>query len=48
VIVPGPASELFAALLHVGLRIDGPPAVFCASWQGPAFDRYVPINFAYG
>jgi GNAT superfamily N-acetyltransferase len=47
VIVPGPAEELFPALLRAGLRID-PPAIFCSSWDGPAFDRYVPMNFAYG
>ncbi len=48
VIVPGPASALYTALLRAGLRIDGPPAIFCSSWDGPAFDRYVPMNFAYG
>jgi hypothetical protein len=48
VIVPGPADPLFPALLRAGLRVDGPPAIFCSSWDGPAFDRYVPMNFAYG
>jgi hypothetical protein len=48
IIVPGPADELFPTLLRAGLRIDGPPAIFCSSWPGPSFDRYVPMNFAYG
>jgi GNAT superfamily N-acetyltransferase len=48
IIVPGPADDLFPALLRAGLRIDGPPAIFCSSWKGPSFDRYVPMNFAYG
>jgi GNAT superfamily N-acetyltransferase len=48
VIVPGPAGAMFTGLLGAGLRIDGAPAVFCSSWDGPAFDRYVPMNFAYG
>jgi GNAT superfamily N-acetyltransferase len=48
VIVPGTASGVFVPLLRAGLRIDGPPAIFCASWPGPAYDRYLPINFAYG
>jgi hypothetical protein len=45
-IVPGHASESFLLLLRAGLRIDGGPALYCSSWEGPRFDRYLPMNFA--
>lgn len=46
VAVPGPASEAWSALLAAGLRIDGAPAIYSATWQGPPFERYLPLNFA--
>jgi GNAT superfamily N-acetyltransferase len=46
VLVPGPAVHVLPALLAAGLRIDGVPAVYCATWSGPAFDRYLPMSFA--
>jgi hypothetical protein len=45
-VVPGPAISALQPLLEAGVRIDGTPAVFCASGPGPAFDRYVPMSFA--
>jgi GNAT superfamily N-acetyltransferase len=45
VIVPGPSAAL-VPLCRAGLRIDGVPALFCADWDGPRFDRYLPMNFA--
>lgn len=45
-IVPGPATEAFVPLLRAGLRIDGGPAIYCGTWDGPQFDRYLPMNFA--
>jgi GNAT superfamily N-acetyltransferase len=46
VVVPGPALDAWLPLLSAGLRIDGPPAVFSATWGGPPFERYLPLNFA--
>jgi hypothetical protein len=46
VVVPGPAREAWLPLLKAGLRIDGPPAIYSATWPGPPFDRYLPLNFA--
>jgi GNAT superfamily N-acetyltransferase len=48
VIVPGPAAEALLPLMRAGLRMDGPPALFCGTWDGPQFDRYLPMNFALG
>jgi GNAT superfamily N-acetyltransferase len=45
-VVPGPAREVWLPLIRAGLRIDGPPAIYSASWGGPPFDRYLPLNFA--
>lgn len=45
-IVPGPAAEALVPLLGAGLRIDGGPALYCGTWHGPQFDRYLPMNFA--
>lgn len=45
-IVPGTATEAFVPLLRAGLRIDGGPALYCGNWDGPRFDRYLPMNFA--
>ncbi len=46
VVVPGPARNAWLPLLRAGLRIDGPPAIYSATWAGPPFDRYLPLNFA--
>lgn len=45
-IVPGPAADALLPLMRAGLRIDEPPVLYCSSWDGPRFDRYLPINFA--
>lgn len=45
-IVPGPATQAFVPLLAAGLRIDGGPAIYCGTWNGPQLDRYLPMNFA--
>lgn len=45
-VVPAPAREAWLPMLRAGLRIDGPPAIYSASWEGPPFDRYLPLNFA--
>jgi GNAT superfamily N-acetyltransferase len=45
-IVPGPAGDALLPLMRAGLRIDEPPVLYCSSWDGPRFDRYLPINFA--
>jgi GNAT superfamily N-acetyltransferase len=44
--VPGPAAEAFTALLKSGLRLDGPPVVFCASDDSIDHSRYLPSTFA--
>jgi GNAT superfamily N-acetyltransferase len=46
VLVPGPAQETLAALLQAGLRLEGPPALFCASRAGIDHARYLPATFA--
>jgi hypothetical protein len=45
-IVPGPAADALLPLMRAGLRIDEPPVLYCSNWDGPRFDRYLPINFA--
>ena len=44
--VPGPAAETFTALLKAGMRLDGPPVVFCASDESIDHSRYLPSTFA--
>jgi GNAT superfamily N-acetyltransferase len=44
--VPGPAAEPFAALLRAGMKLDGPPIVFCASELTIDHTRYLPSTFA--
>ena len=44
--VPGAAAEPFAALLRAGMRLDGPPIVYCATEPGIDHSRYVPATFA--
>ncbi|MEP7361583.1 MAG: GNAT family N-acetyltransferase [Chloroflexota bacterium] len=44
--VPGPAAEPFAALLRAGMRLDGPPIIFCASELTIDHTRYLPSTFA--
>ena len=43
--LPGP-SAAFAELLGAGLRIEGPPVIYCATWPGPPYARIVPTGFA--
>ncbi len=43
--VPGPSSAL-APLLGAGFRFDGPPAIYCSTGAGPAFERYLVGTFA--
>jgi len=44
--VPGAASETFVALLHAGMRLEGPPAVFCATDLRVDHSRYLPASYA--
>jgi GNAT superfamily N-acetyltransferase len=44
--VPGPASETFETLLKAGLRLEGPPVVYCATELRIDHSRYVPSTFA--
>lgn len=44
-IVPGVAADALLPLLEGGLRIEGGPAVYGADWDGPPFDRYLPMGF---
>jgi GNAT superfamily N-acetyltransferase len=44
--VPGPARETFVALLHAGMRLEGPPAIFCASELRIDHTRYLPASYA--
>jgi hypothetical protein len=44
--VPGVAAEPFAALLLAGMRLDGPPIIYCATDPGIDHSRYVPATFA--
>lgn len=46
VTVPGVAAHALGPLLAGGLRIDGGPAIYAADWDGPPFDRYLPMNSA--
>ena len=45
VIVPGPAPAL-PVLLRAGFRLDGAPAIFCATAPVLAAESYLPRNFA--
>jgi hypothetical protein len=45
-VVPGVAVGALLPLLRAGMRIDGGPAVYAATWPGPPFERYLPMNFA--
>ena len=44
--VPGPAKDTLMALLAAGLRLDGPPAIYCASEPRPDHARYLPVTLA--
>jgi hypothetical protein len=44
--VSGQASETFTALLHAGMRIEGPPAVYCATELRIDHSRYLPASYA--
>lgn len=44
--VPGPAAGAFTALLNAGMKLDGPPVVFCASDVAIDHSRYLPSTFA--
>jgi GNAT superfamily N-acetyltransferase len=44
--VPGPAKETLMALLAAGLRLDGPPAIYCASEPRTDHARYLPVTLA--
>jgi GNAT superfamily N-acetyltransferase len=44
--VPGPAKEAFVALLRAGMRIEGPPAIYCATEQRIDHSRYLPASYA--
>ena len=44
--VPGAANETFVALLHAGLRLEGPPAIFCATEMRFDHSRYLPASYA--
>ncbi len=44
--VPGAANETFVALLHAGMRLEGPPAIYCASELRIDHSRYLPASYA--
>jgi hypothetical protein len=44
--VPGQANETFTALLHAGMRLEGPPAIFCATELRVDHSRYLPASYA--
>lgn len=44
--VPGAANETFVALLHAGMRLEGPPAIYCASDLRMDHSRYLPASYA--
>jgi GNAT superfamily N-acetyltransferase len=46
VLVPGPAQQTLVALLRAGLRLEGPPALFCSSRASIDHARYLPATFA--
>lgn len=43
--VPGPASNLFVALLQAGMRLRGAPLIFCATEPRMDHSRYLPATF---
>lgn len=45
VYVPGPSTSL-APLIEAGFRINGNPAIWSSSADGPAWDGYLPASFA--
>lgn len=44
--VPGPAAETFETLLKAGLRLEGPPIIYCATELRIDHSRYLPATFA--
>lgn len=44
--VPGPANETFVTLLHAGMRLEGPPAIYCANDLRIDHSRYLPASYA--
>jgi len=44
--VPGAAGQTFSGLLAAGLRLDGPPAIYCANRRVSDHSRYLPATFA--
>lgn len=44
--VPGTAAATFAALLKSGMRLDGPPVIYCATELRIDHSRYLPATFA--
>jgi GNAT superfamily N-acetyltransferase len=44
--VPGPAGAAFAGLLAAGMRLDGPPVIFCSSRTAIDHGRYLPATAA--
>jgi GNAT superfamily N-acetyltransferase len=44
--VPGSANETFVALLHAGMRLEGPPAIYCANEVRIDHSRYLPASYA--
>ena len=44
--VPGPAAETFETLLKAGLRLEGPPVIYCATELRIDHSRYIPSTFA--
>lgn len=44
--VPGSANETFVALLHAGMRLEGPPAIYCANEMRIDHRRYLPASYA--
>lgn len=44
--VPGVANETFVALLRAGMRLEGPPALYCATEQRVDHSRYLPASYA--
>jgi hypothetical protein len=44
--VAGAANELFVSLLHAGMRLEGPPGIYCATEMRIDHSRYVPASYA--
>lgn len=44
--VPGPAAPTFSGLLSAGMRLDGPPVLFCAARHSIDHSLYLPSTFA--